>query len=150
MLLSSASDAFSDITLIKNYLTKLTKTNTPRSFENISQLNAVASYIESIFSIYADSVQNQEYKVQSTTYKNIICSFGTENKKRIFIGADYDACGNQQGADDNATGIAGLLELARIRKGQKLQYRIDLVTYILEEPPFFRTEHIALSKRHLF
>jgi hypothetical protein len=96
--------------LIKNYLTKLTKTNTPRSFENISQLKAVASYIESIFSMYTDSVQNQEYNVQSTTYKNIICSFGTENKKRIFIGADYDACGNQQGADDNATGVAGLLE----------------------------------------
>jgi hypothetical protein len=143
LLFSLTSHAFSDTTLIKNYLTKLTKTNTPRSFENISQLNFAASYIESIFSMYSDSVENQEYKVQSNTYKNIICSFGTENSKRIIIGAHYDVCGNQQGADDNATGIAGLLELARMLKGQKLKYRIDLVAYTLEEPPFFRTEHMG-------
>ena len=136
--------------MIKNYLTKLTKTDTPRSFENISQLNAVASYIESIFYIYTDSVQNQEWKVQSTTYQNIICSCGTEYKKRIIIGTNYDVCGNQQGADDSAAGIAGLLEWARMLKGQKLKYLIDLVAYTLEETPFFRTEHIALSKRYLF
>jgi hypothetical protein len=138
-----SSKAFSDTILIKSYLTTLTKTSTSRSFENISQLNKTADFIRSTFSKYSDSTSQQEYIVQNNTYKNIICSFGTENSKRIIIGAHYDVCEHQQGADDNASGIVGLLELARMLKGQKLKYRIDLVAYTLEEPPFFRTEHMG-------
>jgi hypothetical protein len=73
----------------------------------------------------------------------VICSFGTENEKRIIVGAHYDVCGKQEGADDNASGVAGLLELARMLKGRKLKYRIDLVAYSLEEPPYFRTEFMG-------
>ncbi len=73
----------------------------------------------------------------------MICSFGTENTKRIIVGAHYDVCGNQQGADDNASGVVGLLELSRLLKGKKLNYRIDLVAYTLEEPPYFRSEYMG-------
>ncbi|MGM9478622.1 M28 family peptidase [Pedobacter sp. GSP4] len=78
-----------------------------------------------------------------TTFKNVICSFGTANSKRIIIGAHYDTCGNQEGADDNASGVSGLLELARLFKGQILKHRVDLVAYTLEEPPYFRTENMG-------
>ncbi|RZK52318.1 MAG: M28 family peptidase, partial [Pedobacter sp.] len=63
--------------------------------------------------------------------------------KRIIVGAHYDSCGDQEGADDNASGVVGLLELARLLKGQKINQRIDLVAYSLEEPPFFRTEYMG-------
>ncbi len=89
---------------------------------------------------YPDSILTKKFIVHKRTYQNIICSFGTENKERIIVGAHYDVCGNQQGADDNASGIVGLLELARLLKGQKLKYRIDLVAYSTEEPPYFGTE----------
>ncbi|KXH83706.1 hypothetical protein AU378_14395 [Chryseobacterium kwangjuense] len=95
------------------------------------------------FSKYGDSTTFQEYPVDDKIYKNVITSFGMENKKRIIIGAHYDVCGDQQGADDNATGVTALLELARMLKGQKLNYRIDLVAYTLEEPPYFRTENMG-------
>ena len=52
-------------------------------------------------------------------------------------------CGNQEGADDNASGIVGLLELARLLKGKTLDKCIELVAYTLEEPPFFRTEYMG-------
>jgi len=81
--------------------------------------------------------------VKGKTYKNVICSFGTENKKRIIVGAHYDVCENQEGADDNATGVVGLLELSRQLKTSKLNYRIDLVAYTLEEPPYFKTEFMG-------
>lgn len=133
----------SDTTLIKSQLITLTKTQTPRSYENISQLDKTADFIKSIFVQYSDSVFNQIYSVEGRKYQNVICSFGTENVQRIIIGAHYDVCEHQQGADDNASGVVGLLELARMLKGQKLNYRIDLVAYTLEEPPFFRTNYMG-------
>lgn len=59
------------------------------------------------------------------------------------IGAHYDACGETPGADDNASGAAALIELGyllgRIPPGRE----IELVAYVLEEPPFFRTAQMG-------
>lgn len=132
-----------DTTIIKLHLIALTKTGQFRTYKNIDQLNSTAHYIKTIFSQYSDSVFIQEYSVNGQIYKNVICSFGVENKKRIIVGAHYDVCDNQEGADDNASGVVGLLELSRLLKGQKLYQRIDLVAYSLEEPPYFRTEYMG-------
>ena len=132
-----------DINLVKSHLTALTQTPEFRNHKNMDQLNAIADYIKQDFSKYGDSTSFQEYNVDGKIYKNVITSFGTEHQKRIIIGAHYDVCGDQQGADDNATGVAALLELARMLKDQKLNYRIDLVAYTLEEPPYFRTENMG-------
>lgn len=129
-----------DTEQVIKHLTALTQTPEFRNHKNINQLNAVADYIHQAFKMNSDSTGFQEYQVDGQIYKNVICSFGTENSKRIIIGAHYDVCGDQQGADDNATGVTALLELSRMFKGQKLNYRIDLVAYTLEEPPYFRTE----------
>lgn len=132
-----------DTTLIKQHLVNITKTEKFRNHKNINQLNEIADYIKSSFQTYTDSVVFQEFDVHGKTYKNVIASFGTEHKKRVIIGAHYDVCGNQEGADDNASGIVGLLELARMLKGEQLNYRIDLVAYTLEEPPHFKTEYMG-------
>ena len=47
------------------------------------------------------------------------------------------------GADDNASGTVGLLELGRLLQHKKLENRINLVAYTLEEPPFFRTDYMG-------
>lgn len=133
----------SDTIIIKDHLTSITKTERFRTYRDLDQLNATADYIKEVFAQYSDSISIQEYTVDNQVYKNIICSFGTEHQKRIIVGAHYDVCGNQEGADDNASGVVGLLELARMLKGQKVNQRIDLVAYTLEEPPYFRTEHMG-------
>ena len=127
----------SDTLLIEQHLRTITKTEQPRNHENLDQLNITAKYIFDEFAKYSDSVSYQ--KIKNGVYKNVICSFGPMDAKRIIVGAHYDVCGKQEGADDNASGVVGLLELARLLKGQKLKYRIDLVAYSLEEPPFFRS-----------
>lgn len=68
---------------------------------------------------------------------------GATGCRKNIIGAHYDACGNQEGADDNASGVCGLLELARLLKNEKLKYRIDFVAYTNEEPPFFGTNDMG-------
>lgn len=133
----------SDTALIRSHLTTITKTPQFRNHQNLEQLNNTAAFIKTVFEKYADSVSVQEYVANGNIYKNVICSFGTENKKRIVVGAHYDVCGNQEGADDNASGVTGLLELCRMLKGQKLKHRIDLVAYSLEEPPYFQTEFMG-------
>jgi Zn-dependent M28 family amino/carboxypeptidase len=135
--------AFSDTTIIKSHLTTITKTEGFRTYNNTALLNKTADYIETVFKKFSDSVSIQNYSANGRNYKNVICSFGIENTKRIIIGAHYDVCGQQEGADDNASGIVGLLELARMLNNQKLHYRIDLVAYSLEVPPFFRTESMG-------
>jgi Zn-dependent M28 family amino/carboxypeptidase len=145
LLLTSYCSAMtiSDTAIIKSHLTAITKTGKFRTYNNIDELNKTADYIKSVFKQYSDSVFIQEYSVNNQIYKNVICSFGTENKKRVIVGAHYDVCDNQEGADDNASGVVGLLELSRLLKGQKLNQRVDLVAFSLEEPPYFRTEYMG-------
>lgn len=140
---SPLTQDFSNTTIIESHLIALTKTENYRNCDNIDLLNKTADYIKDVFKQFTDCVSVQEYLVEGETYKNIICSFGIENKKRIIVGAHYDVCGNQEGADDNASGVVGLLELSRLLKEQKLNYRIDLVAYSLEEPPYFKTESMG-------
>lgn len=137
---SLLTTAQSDTLLIKRHLIALTKTDVPRNYEQTEQLQDIAAYLHNEFLPYADTVFFQPYKIGERLYTNVIASFGTENAERIVVGAHYDVCGEQEGADDNASGVTGLLELARLLKGKTLNQRIDLVAYTLEEPPFFRSE----------
>ncbi|MFT4222537.1 M28 family peptidase [Dysgonomonas sp.] len=129
---------------ITEHLTAITKTNGFRHYQNLPILNEVANYIHSVFSQYADTTYFQTYKVNGETYKNVVCRFGSDIKKPILVaGAHYDVCGDQEGADDNASGVAGILELARMLHGKTLSRPVELVAYTLEEPPFFRTPQMG-------
>ncbi len=129
-----------DTLRIKADLMAITQTERPRNYRNTAILDKTAAYIQSEFLKETPSVSEQKFKASNgIEYKNIIASFGPTDAERIIIGAHYDVCGEQAGADDNASGMAGLLELARLLKNQPLKYRFDLVAYTLEEPPFFRT-----------
>jgi Zn-dependent M28 family amino/carboxypeptidase len=119
--------------------------NTPkkRNYKNAEVLDSVAEYIKREFLKYTNRVTVQKFEAGDKSYSNIISSFGPEEGERIIVGAHYDVCGEQDGADDNASGVAGILELARLLKSSDLKYRIDLVAYTLEEPPFFGTEKMG-------
>lgn len=133
----------SDTVLIRQHLVALTQTPGFRNYRDLQTLNRAAAYVKTEFEKYSQHVSVQEYRVEGQAYQNIVCSFGPENAPRIIVGAHYDVCENQQGADDNASGTTGLLELARMLQHEKLQVRIDLVAYTLEEPPYFRTKHMG-------
>ncbi|MFM7661957.1 MAG: M28 family peptidase [Bacteroidota bacterium] len=132
-----------DTILLRQHLTTITKREKARHFENPEVLDSVAAYIYREFEKSADSVYYQTYRANGTTYRNVIAVFGSKNQKRIIVGAHYDVCGNQEGADDNGSGTVALLELSRMLKGKELQNRIDLVAYTLEEPPYFRTDYMG-------
>ncbi|WP_420851341.1 M28 family peptidase [Pseudocitrobacter corydidari] len=129
----------------------LSQTVHPRSADNMANLNAAASYIRHAFEASGASVSEQPVPIASGPYKNIIADFGPKDGPLIVIGAHYDsATGDENGqitytpgADDNASGVAGLLELARLLQQQAPDVGVQLVAYASEEPPFFRSDEMG-------
>lgn len=120
-------------------LTALTKGNY-RHYRNVQRLDSVAAYIFQELAMYADTVYYQEYTFNNQVYRNVIAVFNPAGESVRVVGAHYDACGEQEGADDNASGVVGLLQLAKLLDKEEIEDRLELVAYTLEEPPFFRTE----------
>jgi Zn-dependent M28 family amino/carboxypeptidase len=128
----------------------------PRSFDRPKTLEAAASYVRTQFTAAGANVEDQAFSVDGQRYRNIIARFGPPEGPLLVIGAHYDSYGNQAqgesfplgydvtthtpGADDNASGIAGLLELARLLTLVPPRIGVELVAFTLEEPPHFRTE----------
>jgi len=136
--------AQSDSLLIVQHLKTITKTEGFRNYKNIPLLNQTAEYIFSVFCQYADTTYYQSYEVRGETYKNVVCRFGSANSNPlVVIGAHYDVGGEQEGADDNASGIVGLLELVRLLSKEILSYPVEIVAYTLEELPFSFTENMG-------
>jgi hypothetical protein len=116
-----------------------------RNAHNIPSLDKSAEYIFGEFKKAGCRAEVQRFTSKGMEYENVVCSFGPAEGERIIVGAHYDVYGDQSGADDNASGVAGLLELARLVSAVKsdLKYRIDLVAFALEEPQYFRTRHMG-------
>jgi Zn-dependent M28 family amino/carboxypeptidase len=120
----------------------LTEIRPYRNYQNLEALNQAAYYIENQLKEYGYAPEAQTYQAKDNQYQNIIAQYGNQEGKRIVIGAHYDVDGDQPGADDNASAVAGLLEIARLLQilKPKLKHRVDLVAFSLEEAPFFYTE----------
>ena len=102
-----------------------------------NQAKAMA-YIEARLREAGGRVERQPFPTPSGTFENIIAHFGPNDGPRYVVGAHFDTCGIQPGADDNASGVAGLLELAVLLGREKtLPAHFELVAYNLEEPPWF-------------
>jgi Zn-dependent M28 family amino/carboxypeptidase len=101
-----------------------------------------AAYIAKRFAENGARVSEQVYVARRRTYRNVIARFDGDGPP-VIVGAHYDAfCINRPlpGADDNASGVAGLLELARIVAAAPRRPSLILVAYANEEPPFFASD----------
>lgn len=115
----------------------------PRDYLHPENLDRAAAYLRAELEAAGGRVSEQPYEVGGLRYRNVIAVFGPEQGERLVVGAHYDTAGEQVGADDNASGVAGLLELAVLLGKSPPKRRVDLVAYSLEEPPFFRSEHMG-------
>lgn len=116
-----------------------------RNYKNIAELNRVAAWLKGQMKQFGIECHYQNYTVDAQTYKNVVCPVEMNKKEKIIIGAHYDVFGEQDGADDNASGVAGVLETARLLalKKEKLKHNVEFVFFTLEEPPYFRTEQMG-------
>lgn len=128
---------------LRAHVRTLSETFHPRDFEHPENLDRAAAYMAAELERAGAVVSEHSYEVGGRTYRNVLARFGPESGERIVVGAHYDVCMPLPGADDNASGVAGLLELARLLAAQRPTVTVELVGFTLEEPPFFRTEHMG-------
>ncbi|NJO18126.1 MAG: M20/M25/M40 family metallo-hydrolase [Thioploca sp.] len=100
------------------------------------------NYITEQFQVAGYDVLFQEYSYDNITYANIeVELLGNEYPDEIIvIGAHYDSVLYSPGANDNASGVAAVLEIARLLNRQALSRTVRLIAFVNEEPPFFQTE----------
>lgn len=123
----------------------LTEIRPFRNYQNLEVLEKVCDYLKDAFAQAGYESTEQKWLADGEIYKNIIASYQPEKSRRLIVGAHYDVCGDQPGADDNASAVAGLLETARLiaENQPEIDYRIDFVAYSLEEPPFFGSDKMG-------
>lgn len=116
-----------------------------RNHKNIESLQKTANYIEAQIQEIGFPTDRQKWQAKGNEYENIIVPYQPEKTKRFIIGAHYDVYKEIAGADDNASSVAGLLEIIRILTESELalDYGIDFVFFCLEEPPFFKTDKMG-------
>lgn len=128
---------------LKQLVYKLSTDFPNRTFDNGTRLEGAAVYLESQLSGLGLQVESQRFRARGRSYRNLVVKLGPDTPEVMVVGAHYDVAGEQPGADDNASGVAGLVELVRLLKGQTFRQRVELVIYTNEEPPFFRTPYMG-------
>lgn len=113
--------------------------------ENYAELERSADYIEDQLKALGLSPWSQVFEVADHKVRNIEVAFrGADSEPGhpvLVLGAHYDSAPVTPGANDNGSGVAALIELARLlRASPPQQYEVRLAFFVNEEDPYFGTE----------
>jgi len=108
-------------------------------------LAAAADYVEGVLAAAGLPVTRQRFTVRGVEVANVVGEIGPARPGReiVVVGAHYDSVIGTVGANDNASGVAALLELARLLAGRPLERQVRLVAFANEEPPFFLSSEMG-------
>lgn len=116
-----------------------------RNSQRMSALDSAAVYIDSMLSSFGYMTRSEPYELYGKVFRNIeVTLTGTSRPEEIVvIGGHYDSVDGTPGADDNASGTAAVIELARLFKSKPANRTIKFVAFVNEEPPFFWSEDMG-------
>jgi Zn-dependent M28 family amino/carboxypeptidase len=115
----------------------------PRDFAHPEGLDRAAAYVAVALREHTPDVSMQPFEVSGRTYRNVVARFGPAGPERIVVGGHYDTAGALPGADDDASGVAGLVELARLLAAAPPSVPVELVAFTLEERPTFASAEMG-------
>lgn len=117
----------------------------PRHYRQPAALADAAAYVERELRATGREVASQPFVVNGQSFRNLeVVIPGTVRPGEIVVvGAHYDTVEGTPGADDNASGVAMLLALARAWQGMAFARTVKLVAFANEEPPFFDTDDMG-------
>jgi Zn-dependent M28 family amino/carboxypeptidase len=122
-----------------------------RHLWNGDSLEQAAHYIESEFSAAGYVPLRQTFMAYRKPVSNIIAEKNGASQHLIVVGAHYDSVPGSPGADDNASAVAGMVELARMLKDIRCASSFRFVGFVNEESPSFGSEYMGSMQyaRHL-
>ncbi len=132
-----------DPAVLRSHVEALVGGFAPRDFDHPENLERAAAFLADALRRTGATVSEQTYRAADRAYRNVLAEVGPDTPERIVVGAHYDTAGDQPGADDDASGVAGLLELARLLAASPPPMRVVLAAYANEEPPSFGTERMG-------
>jgi len=110
-----------------------------------SALEEAAQYIERAFAGTGYVVAAQRFETAMGEVRNIEVEIlgDTRADEIVLVGAHYDSVLGATGANDNGSGVAAVLELARLLKGTQPARTLRFVMFVNEEPPFFKGDQMG-------
>ena len=108
-----------------------------RNMSHYAELNTAASFIEDSFSRAGLSPRRDSYEIRGQGCHNIEAEIRGAKPGIILIGAHYDSVLGSPGANDNGSGVAAMLALARRFAGKQTEHTLRFVAFVNEEPPYF-------------
>lgn len=127
---------------LETHVTHLAGEIGERNFSKPDRLDAAAAYIEATLESMGYSVETHPYGEVEPAFTNLEVRIpGTDRRDEVVVvGAHYDTVAASPGADDNASGIAGLIEIARLLRKKSFSRTVHLVAFTNEEEPFSHSD----------
>ena len=111
-------------------------------------MEAAADYIAEAFRRRGLSVAEDRFRFEGRVYRNLMASLpGTSSDGQVLVVAHYDTVPGCPGADDNASGVAGLLEAAGALSGHRFEKELVFVAFALEEYGYLGSLHYVRQAR---
>jgi Peptidase family M28 len=114
-----------------------------RNMWRYPQLNAAADFVENSFSGAGLHPRRDSYELHGQACHNIEVEIPGTRSDVVLIGAHYDSVFGSPGANDNGSGVAALLALARRFAEKSPQHTLRFVAFVNEEPPFFLSDEMG-------
>jgi Zn-dependent M28 family amino/carboxypeptidase len=116
-----------------------------RNLWNYGALERAAEYVSTELRASGYAPRRQTFELAKLPLSNVeaVLDGTTRAAEIVVVGAHYDTVAGCPGANDNATGVAAVLELAQRFSGRPQPRTIRFVAFVNEEPPFFQTAHMG-------
>lgn len=107
-------------------------------------LGQAADYVEHQLAAAGYEVGRQDFMARGEAVANVFTERrGDRADEVVLVGAHYDTVRGSPGANDNASGVAAMLELARLLRDARLARTVRFVAFANEESPFFMTRSMG-------
>ena len=114
-----------------------------RNMWHYTQFNAAADFIENSFSRAGLQPRRDSYEMHGQACHNIEAEIRGASPRILLVGAHYDSVLGSPGANDNGSGVAAMLALARRFVGRKTEHTLRFVAFVNEEPPYFLSNEMG-------
>ncbi|MEM9015634.1 MAG: M28 family peptidase [Verrucomicrobiota bacterium] len=149
LVASSLQKRAVDVSFVQASMKTLAETIGERHLGKPETLEQAAFWLESTLGPgnLGYKVERHVYEVEETEVRNLIAELPGTNRRReiVVVGAHYDTVPDCPGANDNGSGVAALLTIARAMAGEQQERTVRFVAFVNEEPPYFQTEQMGSS-----